>query len=79
MGKKANKEPNRKHSKIDALPSELKSTVQHMLLAGYKYWQIQDYLAENGVSISLAAICNHARRFRADVETLRIMSGSRRN
>ena len=68
MGKKANKEPNRKHSKIDALPPELKSTVQHMLLAGYKYWQIQDYLAENGVSISLAAICTHARRFRADVE-----------
>lgn len=72
MGKKRNKEPNRKHSKIDGLPPELKSVVQHMLLAGYKYWQIQDYLAENGVSISLAAICNHARRFRADVETLTI-------
>lgn len=66
------RQPNRKHSKIDALPPELKTTVQQMLLTGYKYWQIQDYLAENGVSISLAAICNHARRFRADVETLTI-------
>ncbi len=63
---------NRKHSKIDALPQEHKSTVEQMLLAGYRYWEIQNYLTENGYNVSLAAICRHAQHFDADVETLTI-------
>lgn len=66
------KEYNRKHGKIDGLPPELKATVEQMLLTNQYYWQIQEFLAENGVSVSQSAICRYAQHFDADMQRLMI-------
>ena len=38
---------NRKHSKIDALPDELRIAVEEMLLTGSTYSEIVKFLKEN--------------------------------
>ncbi len=63
---------NRKHSKIDRLPVDLKSTVEQMLLAGSTYREIIEYLAGQGESISQSALCRHAQSFHANVEMVQI-------
>ncbi len=51
------KRRNRKHSIIDGLPSELKDAVEQMLLSGATYTEVVDYLGNNGVSLSVSAVC----------------------
>lgn len=63
---------NRKHSVIDKLPPDQKDAVEQMLLAGYTYAEIVDYLAENGVTLSQSSICRYARGFHANLEMLNI-------
>ncbi|MDL2294900.1 DUF3486 family protein [Ruminococcaceae bacterium OttesenSCG-928-D13] len=69
---------NRKHSVIDKLPPDQKDAVEQMLLAGYTYAEIVDYLAENGVSLSQSSICRYARGYHADLEKLNIAQESMR-
>ena len=53
---------NRKHSKIDKLPPEMKATVEEMILDGSAtYTEIVDYLQEHGYSLSVRA-CAATRR-----------------
>lgn len=63
---------NRKHSIIDGLDPALKATVEQMILTGSIYTDIVEYLKENGVGISVASVCRHARSFNASLETLNI-------
>lgn len=63
---------NRKHSIIDELPSELKDTVEQMLLSNIKYSDIVSYLQNKGVGISMASVCRYAQRYCANVEMLNI-------
>lgn len=63
---------NRKHSKVDKLPPEIKETVEQMLLAGETYAEIIDYLKDNGESISPASLCRYAQNYHANVQMLNI-------
>lgn len=48
---------NRKHSKIDSLPPEMKATVEEMILDGSAtYSEIVDYLQEHGYSLSVSSV-----------------------
>lgn len=58
--------------KIDRLPSELRDTVEQMLLNGFYYKDIVAYLQENGVALSQMAVKRFADKYLATVETLKI-------
>lgn len=60
---------NRKHSKIDALPEDLKSAVEEMLLTGSTYSDIVQFLKDNEQSVSVAAVCRYARAFNANMSS----------
>lgn len=64
----------RKHSKIDRLKPEIKSTVEEMILsADFTYKDIAQYIADSaGESISQAAICNYAKGFCEDMAAIRL-------
>lgn len=64
----------RKHSKIDRLKPEVKSTVEEMILsADFTYRDIARYIADSsGESISQAAICNYAKGFCEDMAAIRM-------
>lgn len=70
---------NRKHSKIDALPDELKIAVEEMLLTGATYSDIVEFLKENEQSVSVASVCRYARAFNANVEQLRMANENFKN
>lgn len=63
---------NRKHSKIDGLASELKATVEQMLLSDATYAEIVDFLEDNGVSVSIASVCRYAQDYDANIQALAI-------
>ena len=65
--------PNRRVvGKIDKLPPDLKDTVDQMLVSGQTYREICLYLAENGETLSQAAVSRYAQRFLANAQQLRI-------
>ena len=68
----AAKRPNRKHSKIDGLPEDLRAAVEQMLLTGSTYADIVDFLAGQGIGISAASVCRYAKAYQANVEMLSI-------
>lgn len=70
---------NRKHSKIDALPEDLKSDVEEMLLTGSTYSDIVQFLKDNEQSVSVAAVCRYARAFNANMEQLRMANENFKN
>lgn len=56
---------NRKHSKIDKLPPEMKATVEEMILDGSAtYTEIVDYLQEHGYSLSVSSVCRYAQGYK---------------
>ncbi len=63
---------NRKHSKVDKLPTPIRETVEQMLLAGATYAEIIDYLKNNGQSISQASLCRYAQDYHANVAMLNV-------
>ncbi len=63
---------NRSSGKIDALPEELKSTVEQMLLSGEPYREIVEYLSQNNVSVSQMSVCRYASKYLASVEMLKM-------
>ncbi len=70
---------NRKHSKIDNLPEELRIAVEEMLLTGSTYSDIVQFLKENEQSVSVASVCRYARAFNANVEQLRMANENFKN
>lgn len=63
---------NRKHSKIDKLPDNLKDTVESMLMNGDRYSDIVDYLRNNEVDISIASVCRHAKTLNANLQSIKM-------
>lgn len=77
FGKKAG---NRKHSKIDSLPPEMKATVEEMILDGSAtYSEIVDYLQEHGYSLSVSSVCRYAQGYVENMQTLQIAQQNFRN
>ncbi|MEG2286059.1 MAG: phage protein Gp27 family protein [Eubacterium sp.] len=63
---------NRKHSKIDKLPENIKDTVEQMMQADFTYNEIADYIRDCGFEISTTSVWRHATNLNATVETLRM-------
>ena len=60
----------RTRSKIDALPAEIKETVEQMILnpVQFTYQDISEYLEKQGYSISYVAVYRYARRMNANIQ-----------
>lgn len=70
---------NRKHSKIDALPTDIKEAVEHMILGNYTYRDICNFVQETAnVTLSQTAVCNYAKGLNATVQDLRLASENMR-
>lgn len=61
----------RRHYKIDQLPPDIKSQVDEMLAAGFKYRDIVEYIqSEADMKISPMAISRYARNMQKTIQTL---------
>ncbi len=70
---------NRKHSKIDALPSDIKEAVEQMILGNYTYREVCDFVRDTAnVTLSQTAVCNYAKGLNATVQDLRLASENMR-
>lgn len=70
---------NRKHSKIDALPSDIKEAVEQMILGNYTYRDVCDFVRSTAnITLSEAAVCRYARGLNATVQDLRLASENMR-
>lgn len=58
--------------KIDKLPPDIRDTVDQMLVSGQTYREIVAYCAENGETLSQAAVSRYAARFLANAQQLRM-------
>lgn len=66
---------NRKHSKIDALPTDIKSAVEEMILGNFTYREICDYVRDTAnMTLSESAVCRYAQGLNATVQDLRLAS-----
>lgn len=66
---------NRKHSKIDALPADIKSAVEEMILGNYTYRDVCNFVRDTAnVTLSEAAVCRYAHGLNATVQDLRLAS-----
>lgn len=64
---------NRKHSKIDTLPPEMKATVEEMIMDGSAtYSDIVAYLEQQGYSLSVSSVCRYAQGYVENLQTLQI-------
>lgn len=70
---------NRKHSKIDALPSDIKSAVEEMILGNFTYRDVCNFVRDTAnVTLSEAAVCRYAQGLNATVQDLRLASENMR-
>ena len=64
---------NRKHSKIDTLPPEMKATVEEMIMDGSAtYSDIVTYLEQQGYSLSVSSVCRYAQGYVENLQTLQL-------
>lgn len=65
---------NRSRSKISRLPPEIRNAVDEMVKAAsdFTYADIKEYLAGQGVDISISAIGAYAQNLSADLEAIRV-------
>ena len=63
---------NRKHSKIDSLDPNVKETVDEMIKTGCLYREIADFIGQNGMSVSIAAIGRYAKNLMTTLDALRM-------
>ncbi len=69
----SNRKRNRKHSKIDKLPPDLKSAVDMMLQGDFTYAEVADFIRDNaGVEISETSIWRYTQNLNATVQSLRM-------
>lgn len=69
----------RKHSKIDALPSDIKEAVEQMIMGDYTYRDVCDFVRETAnITLSEAAVCRYARGLNASVQEIRLVSENMR-
>ncbi len=63
---------NRKHSKIDQLDPAVKETVDEMIKTGSLYREIVEYIKQNGMSVSVAAVGRYAKNLMSTLHALRM-------
>lgn len=63
----------RKHSKIDALPQDLKETVEFMMQSDYTYKDIVQYIKENGHDISISSVYRHAKSLDVSLKQIKMV------
>lgn len=69
----------RKHSKIDALPSDIREAVEQMIMGDYTYRDVCDFVRETAnVTLSEAAVCRYAQGLNASVQEIRLASENMR-
>ncbi len=69
----------RKHSKIDALPSDIKEAVEQMILGDYTYRDVCNFVRDTAnVTLSEAAVCRYARSLNASIQDIRLASENMR-
>lgn len=68
MGKKKN----RKHSKIDGLPDNLKDAVEEMIKDNFTYRDIVEYIRKQGFEISQSSVQRYASSLNATLQSLRL-------
>lgn len=64
---------NRKHSKIDKLPSSIKEAVEQMILNGDTYSEIVEYIKSNDLEISIASVCRYAKSLNANLMKIKMV------
>lgn len=70
---------NRKHSKIDGLPSDIKSAVEEMILGNFTYREVCDFVRDTAnITLSESAVCRYAQGLNATVQDLRLASENMR-
>ncbi len=70
---------NRKHSKIDALPTDIKSAVEEMILGNFTYREVCDFVRDTAnITLSESAVCRYAQGLNATVQELRLASENMR-
>lgn len=70
---------NRKHSKIDALPTDIKSAVEEMILGNYTYREVCDFVRDTAnMTLSESVVCRYAQGLNATVQDLRLASENMR-
>jgi len=70
---------NRKHSKIDALPPDIKSAVEEMILGNFTYREVCGYVQKTAnMTLSESAVCRYAQGLNATVQDLRLASENMR-
>ena len=73
------KKRNRKHSKIDKLPLDLRDAIDMMLMGDYTYKEVADFVKENGnMSISETSVWRYANSLDATVQELRLAQANTR-
>ena len=69
----------RKHSKIDALPSDIREAVEQMIMGDYTYRDVCEFVRETAnITLSEAAVCRYAQGLNASVQEIRLASENMR-
>lgn len=69
----------RKHSKIDALPADIKEAVEQMIMGDYTYRDVCEFVRDTAnVTLSEAAVCRYAQGLNASVQEIRLASENMR-
>lgn len=64
---------NRKHSKIDNFPADLKQTVEYMMQSDYTYKEIVAHIKNSGYDISLTSVYRHAKNLNTSLKQLKMV------
>lgn len=63
---------NRKHSKIDGLPSDIKEAVEEMIKSDFTYKDIVDYIKNQGFEISQSSVQRYASGLNETLQSLKM-------
>lgn len=63
---------NRKHSKIDGLPSDIKEAVEEMIKSDFTYREIVEYIKNQGFNISQSSVQRYASSLNETLQSLRM-------
>lgn len=66
------KKKNRKHSKIDGLPGDIKEAVEEMIKSDFTYREIVSYIKNQGFEISQSSVQRYASGLNETLQSLRM-------
>ena len=66
------KKKNRKHSKIDGLPSDIKEAVEEMIKFDFTYKEIVNYIKNQGFDIFQSSVQRYASNLNETLQSLKL-------